>query len=259
MEQTGKKQALQIAIASYDASWLRVVGNYLAEQEGIGHIDCYGRGSLLLEALKEGVSPQVLVMDEQLQDIDLIAFMQGYIGLRLAENPIVIGVCSKQYLGYTGNLISLGMTDFIAKPVRMQGLHARILELYHEHGGGRVRAYCEACCQDWGVEVNESAAYLIDAVRVACDAVEKLAVRKEIVWCVAKRHDCSVDAVDSSLRRLIDKLESKAAPDYLAFKQSIGFADKKMAVGPLIFAMRAELNGEKTMQKAQCKEVAMVR
>ncbi len=259
MKQNSEKQAIQVAIASYDASWLRVAGNYLAEQMGIGHIDCYGRGGLLLAALKEGVSPQVLVMDEQLQDMDLLTFMQGYIGLHLPNQPIVIGVCSKQYLGYTGNLISLGMTDFIAKPVRMQGLHARILELYHEQGGGRVREYCEACYRNWGIEANESTAYLTDAVRVASDAVEKLALRKEIVWGVAKRHDCSVDAVDSSLRRLIDKLEQKATPEYLVFKQSIGFSNKKMAVGPLIFAMRAQINGEKPTQKAPRKEVAVAK
>ncbi len=254
MKHKSREQTVQIAIASYDASWLRVAGNYLAEQEGIGHIDCYGRGRLLLAALEEGVSPQVLVLDEQLQDMDLLAFMQGYVALHLAQRPIVIGLCSKQYLGYTGNLISLGLTDFIAKPVRMQSLCTRILELYHEHSGGRVRAYCETCYQNWGIEINESANYLTDAVRVASDAIEKLAVRKEIVWCVAKRHDCSVDAVDSSLRRLIDKLEQKATPEYLAFKQSIGFADKKMAVGPLIFALKEQLNGANTTPKTAKKE-----
>ncbi len=248
MEYKQGLQEMRVVIASYDASWLRVSGNYLSEQDGIGHVDCYGRGTLLLTALKEGIAPDIIVLDEQLQDMDLLAFMQAYASLRLKRGPVIIGLCSKQYLGYTGNLIFLGMTDFMAKPIYMNVLYERIVRLYHAQDSDKVKTYCEALYQDWGIGHGESTIYLMDAVRVASDSVEKLAVRKEILWSVGVLHDCSSNAVDSSLRRLIERLEKKSTPGYLAFKERIGYANQSISVSILIYAMKEQLAQQALLQ-----------
>lgn len=241
MEYKHESQKLHLVLASYDASWLRVAGNYLSEQDGIGHVDCYGRAALLLTALKEGIAPQVIVLDEQLQDMDLLGFMQAYASLRRTEKPVIIGLCSKQYLGYTGNLIFLGLTDFMAKPIYMHALYERVIRLHHAQDSDRIKSFCEARYQEWGAKPSESTMYLTDAVRVASDSVERLAVRKEILWGVGELHGCSSDAVDSSLRRLIERLEKKPTQGYLAFKERIGYAGKKIPVKILISALQEQL------------------
>ncbi len=247
----GEVQPIRVAVASYDSAWLRVVEKYFEEQDAVAAVEYYKRGKQLLTALENGWMPQVLVIDEQMQDVDLLSFMQEYHQLRLQEKPIVLGVCHKRYLGYTGNLFSLGLTDFIAKPVRLSAVMERVLQLHNERAGGRVKTFCEAQYQAWGLERMDSAIYLTDAIKIVTDTLEKLAIRKEIVWQVAELHGCSHQAVDSALRRLIDKFEKAQTAEYVLFKQEMGLGEDRPSVGALVSALKEKLLAETALQELQ--------
>lgn len=251
MKDEKEKNVIQIAVVSYDSRWLRVVADYFAELDVFGDADYYGRAHQLLSSLKENAIPHVIIVDEQMHDMDLLAFMKEYAALRLQERPIVLGLCDKRYLGYTGNLIALGLTDFMAKPIRLANLAQRVLELYRERMGGRVQSHCEALYDAWGLERSDNTTYLTDAVKIASDTTEKLAVRKEIVWCVGEIHCCSKDAVDSALRRLIDRLEKISAPAYLAFKEELHLKKAKPSVGAVIYGMKDKIEQMEFAQQLQ--------
>ncbi len=236
-----RNEALSVALASYDESWLRVVANYLGEQSEIGNVTCYQKGAHLLSDLEHDCIPQIVVLDEQLSDMDVQTFLQECAVLPASNKPILLGLCSKRYLGYTGHLLSLGLADYLFKPLQLSSLVARMVQLQHSYAGGNVKALCDELYRQWGVEACDSTVYLTDAVRIANDAAEKLALRKEIVWQVAQLHGCSRTAIDSALRRLIDRLEKTATPAYLDFKQERHFGTQKPAVGNLIKAMIYQL------------------
>ncbi len=238
------EEDLHIAVASYDANWLRVVGCYCSEQPEIAQCHCYGRGKLLLQSLAEGLEVHVMVVDEQLQDLDLASFAEAYAALPLERRPVFIGVGCKRYLGYLSNLFSFGLTDFMAKPFELASLKRRMIRLYYEQSGGIVKQFCENLYANWKLELTDNTAYLTNAVRIACDASEKLSVRKEIVWSVAELHGCTHEAVDSNLRRLIKRLEEKAAPAYLDFKEENALPCKKLQVGQLVYAMDRQYRKE---------------
>lgn len=254
MKEGKKTKMLRIAVASYDASWLRVVANYLQERKEFGVIDCYARGNLLLEALSEGVVPDVVIVDEQMQDVDLFDFMQTYASLHLSNHVVLLGLCNKRYLGCTGNLLSLGLTDFMAKPIQLNNLTERILQLYQANMGGRVKEVCETLYADWKLEINDSCHYLTDAVRIANDSAEKLAIGKEIVWSVAELHGSTPHAVDSALRRLVDKLECGKKPSYLAFKCETGLGQAKPTVKMLVYAIKYKLSTIEETSKRDMQE-----
>ncbi|MFI3169859.1 MAG: response regulator [Faecalibacterium sp.] len=257
MKDSKNIQTIRIAVASYDASWLRVVANYLQERKEFSVVDCYARGKLLLEALSEGVAPDVVIVDEQMQDVDLFDFMQTYASLHLSNHVVLLGLCNKRYLGYTGNLLSLGLTDFMAKPIQLSNLTERILQLHQTNMGGRVKDVCESLYVDWKLEINDSCHYLTDAVRIANDSAEKLAIGKEIVWNVAELHGSTPHAVDSALRRLVEKLECGKIASYLDFKSETGLGQEKPTVKMLVYAIKYKLGTIEETANGNMQESAL--
>lgn len=248
-----EKQGLKIALLSHDPHWMRVVANYCVEQDAFGWVDCYLFGKQLLAALEEGLQPEIIILDETMRDndMDLLLFMQAYQALHLEKKPIVLGVCTRRHIGYTGELLALGMADFVTNPGNLQMIAERALRLYQEEKSGRVNCFCEGLYRDWLLEESDGRNYLTDAVKISSDATRKLAIRKEIIWGVAEHHDSTRQAIDSALRRVIDKLEKRQAPEYCAFKARVGWHSARPSVGQLVEAMKQALlqsQGENTMQ-----------
>ena len=75
---------------------------------------------------------------------------------------------------------------------------------------------------------------------------QKLAIRKEILQAVSEQFEASVTAVDSGIRRMVDQLEARPGPAWLAFKADTGLGSGKPTTGKLIYAVRSAVLRQKT-------------
>ncbi len=229
--------AIELAIASYDARFLRVAGGYFVQRNVFGGVHAYGRGKVLLDALARGEALHILVIDEQLQDMDLLAFLQGLEALSLRTRPMVFALCAQRRFGEAGELLAHGADDCFVKPFQLAALVQRIEWLY-EKKNGAITQVCERLYRDWGILQEESGTvYLTQAVTMMAQSPEKLAIRKEILASVGQTHGCSALAVDSAIRRLIKRAETGAAPAYAQFKRDMGLSGA-LNTKQLLYAMK---------------------
>ena len=102
--------------------------------------------------------------------------------------------------------------------------------------------FCRRMLSEWGVGPAESAAkYLVDAVAVpeVDEDGRPLALRKQILQAVAERHEMSVAAVDSALRRFVEVRELQHSPAWEKFKKNNGLDKQKLTAGKVIMTLRA--------------------
>ena len=98
---------------------------------------------------------------------------------------------------------------------------------------------CNRLYEAWGIPQGDvNAAYLSHAVGIVCSTSQKLAIRKEILQAVSEQFETSVTAVESGIRRMVDQLEEKPTPAWLAFKADTRLGSGKPTTGKLIYAVR---------------------
>ena len=66
------------------------------------------------------------------------------------------------------------------------------------------------------------------------------------VQAVSEQFEASVTAVDSGIRRMVDQLEARPGPAWLAFKADTGLGSGKPTTGKLIYAVRSAVLRQKT-------------
>lgn len=98
---------------------------------------------------------------------------------------------------------------------------------------------CNWLYEAWDIPQGDiNAAYLSHAVSIVCSTSQKLAIRKEILQAVSEQFETSVTAVESGIRRMVDQLEEKPTPAWLAFKADTRLGSGKPTTGKLIYAVR---------------------
>ncbi len=233
-----RTEKLCIAYISYDENLLRVAGKYFSEQSNFAEVRVYKRGDTLINNLRNGLKQDIIILDEQLQDNDILGFLQEYSSADIAQSSIIIALCSKGYLTYTGVLLSQGVDYCMVKPFQMSTLVQRIF-LLHQAKTGKAKLFCDIMYKKWGIKDDiVNCNYLTDAVMIAYAREEKLAIRKEILLPIATARGVSIVAVDSALRRLIEYTERLSTPEYLAFKKSNGLDSERPKIGWLIYAIK---------------------
>ncbi len=72
---------------------------------------------------------------------------------------------------------------------------------------------CQELYEGWGIQLPDvNCNYLSCAVGVVYGTSQKLAIRKEILQVVSEQYDVSVSAVDSGIRRMIDRWKQSPRP-----------------------------------------------
>ena len=108
-----------------------------------------------------------------------------------------------------------------------------------ERQNRQLEQRCSQLYAAWGIPQGDvNAGYLSGAVGIACSTSQKLAIRKEILQAVSEQFDTSVAAVESGIRRMVDQLEEKPTPAWLAFKADTRLGNGKPTTGKLIYAVR---------------------
>lgn len=214
---------LQVALASYDLRELRVQKRYLQEQGTAIVCTCFCSGEKLLAQLRQGVRYDAVVLCSELTDLS-------------KERPTLL-------IQSHGRSSGTALQKFREGCYCVEGTELKRLlwQLYRMPGrqNRQLEQRCSQLYAAWGIPQGDvNAGYLSGAVGIACSTSQKLAIRKEILQAVSEQFDTSVAAVESGIRRMVDQLEEKPTPAWLAFKADTRLGSGKPTTGKLIYAVR---------------------
>lgn len=245
MRQTEGPHGLDTAICSYDVQSLRVLGNYLLEYGGFRSCTAYCSGKELLDALINGQHYDIVILEEHLQDMDAARFLHDCQQLHLPNRPITVLLASGSCWRVRKQMPE-GTDQCFLEPIHLETVARQLRNFYNGKESGeaaQIARFCAQLCHSWGVRGEPaSLAYLADACALLIGSDEHLAIRKEILMAVGEKRGVSVAAVDSGLRRLIDRMEEANTPAYCQFKQAAGLHAQRPTIGQLLYTIRAYWN-----------------
>lgn len=227
---------LNVALANYDPRELRVQKRYLEEQSSYIHCCGYQNGQELLEELRKTRHYDVIVLGSRLEDMDEMEFLVAL--RRITPIPPLLLFHERRdsantalYLHTNGAMQRSELSSLLGELDRMSGRQLT-----------QVEKICQQLYAEWGIDHPDiNCGYLTSALRIACGAEQKLALRKELLQQVSEEYHVSVAAVDSGLRRMVNECEAQGSAGWLAFKHANGLDNKKPSIGKLIYAARAQL------------------
>ena len=230
-EQTAQ---LQVALASYDLKELRVQKRYLQEQGTALACTCFCSGEKLFAQLQQGVHYDAVVLCSELPDMSKEQFVSRL--YQLKERPVLLVQSHGRSRGAALQKIRDGY--YCVEGTELKKL---LWQLYRMSGqqSRQPEPLCNRLYEAWGIPQGDvNAAYLSHAVGIVCSTSQKLAIRKEILQAVSEQFETSVTAVESGIRRMVDQLEEKPTPAWLAFKADTRLGSGKPTTGKLIYAVR---------------------
>ena len=238
MKKANESQDLRTGLCSYDGYTMEALASFLHEYGGFGRCVAYYGGRNLLRELASGQHFDVLILDEQMQDMDAVQFLEEYRMLHIKEEPLTMLLASQRFLFQSGRMLQQPADCCFVKPIHVGLLAQRALTFYNNEKKRRdIR--CVELCRAWGVqEDTRNVAYMADAVAIVLAAGDQLAVRKEIILKVGEAHGVSISAVDSGLRRLIGEMEAADTAEYRAFKQAAGLETRRPTIKSLLCAIK---------------------
>jgi len=231
--------SLRVALASYDLQEIRVQKRYLEEQNAFIRCRGYQNGRKLLNELKQSDCYDVIVLSSQLEDMDDVDFLAQL--RQLTPKPLLLLFDCGHHAESAASCLRSDGNCYMIKQTDLKNL---LKELYKVPGGGMVRteALCRQLYNEWGIHRSDTKCdYLTSALRIACAAEDRLAIRKEVLRQVGREYHVSVSAVDSGIRRMVDELEERQHEGWRNFKEQSGFGMEKPTTGKLIYAAREQL------------------
>lgn len=237
MNEERKTARLRVALVSYDPQELRVWHNYLAEQSTDILCSEYRSGEEILQLLRKGQAVDVVVLGNELEDMDSRAFMDRMRKLR--RKPLLLLQDDSRRERSAAASLSPDGLYYLIRQTSLKDL-LRVLRSTAGLSRETPEQMCRRLYAEWGVvQQDTNCDYLTEAVCIASQSTERLAIRKEILQNVAERHRVTVAAVDSGLRRLIENFEARQTPAWKEFKQQRELEGRKVTAGKLIYALRA--------------------
>lgn len=233
---------LQVALASYDLKELRVQKRYLQEQGTAIDCTCFCSGEKLLAQLRQGVRYDAVVLCSELTDLPAEQFVRQF--YQLKERPMLLIQSHGRSSGTALQKLREGC--YCVEGTELKRL---LWQLYRMPGqqNQQLEQQCGQLYETWGISrADINARYLTCAVSIVCSTSQKLAIRKEILQAVSEQFEASVTAVDSGIRRMVDQLEARPGPAWLAFKADTGLGSGKPTTGKLIYAVRSAVLRQKT-------------
>ncbi len=233
---------LRVALASYDLKELRVQKRYLQEQGNAIECACFCSGEKLMQRLQQGTRYDAVVLCSELADMSMEQFARQL--YQLKDRPVLL----VQRAGRRRDAVLPGSHDgcYCVEGTELKKL---LWQLYRMPGqqNQQLEQQCGQLYETWGISRTDiNARYLTCAVSIVCSTSQKLAIRKEILQAVSEQFETSVTAVDSGIRRMVDQLEAKPNPAWLAFKADTRLGSGKPTTGKLIYAVRGVVLRQKT-------------
>jgi CheY-like chemotaxis protein len=200
------------------------------DEEQIGNIRLYARyqhevnlcgtvcrGNSVLDVLHGCVIPDVLVLDDFLQNMNLLALLEEILRLKMKNRPVTIVTVNRYDSGMCDRLSSLGADSFLAKPYRLSDLFHTVVTLgtksslltqrrLHEH----INWYFNAMQADFS---SCGTWYLRCAVEktAACDSSYAI---NQIYDKIAAQEHVTSNAVATGIRRAIQQIQQMNTEQY---------------------------------------------
>ena len=192
----------------------------------------------MLQVLKQRGLVDVVVLGSELEDMDSMEFLTRMSKLR--TKPLLL-LQDRRYRPEAA--VSAARPDGACYLIQQSSLRDMVQTLLVSRGlpMESPTQFCRRMLSEWGVSPAESAAkYLVDAVAVpeVDEDGRPLALRKQILQAVAERHEMSVAAVDSALRRFVEVRELQHSLAWEKFKKNNGLDKQKLTAGKVIMTLR---------------------
>lgn len=229
---------MQIALVSYDPKELRVQKNYLQEQSKMMRCACYQSGNRLLRQLQQGRCFHAVVLCGEMEDMDCEQFVRQFRLIGHRPPLVLFDEIGRRSAGFVRRFEQDAC--YCVQHSDLRELLQRLYQLPVLEYSAQRR--CEILYESWDHDPKQAAfVYLTEAVCIALTSEQRLSVRKELLQRVSEQYDVSLTAVDSSIRRMIDRLEKEVQTSWQQFKQEYGFERTKPTTGKLIYAIRQYL------------------
>ena len=241
---------LWIAIASYDARFFRICQNYITCMERDAfRCDVYQSGQELLMALENGFPYRAVLLDNALSDMDASDFCARLHDLTPKCRPwlLLVPTCSvDEFCGLVRARDASQPDAADVRKMELSGLNSLLYDLESMLRAQNAQTDSDTVLiqllMHWGEHPGSlGAQYLQECMELAVRCEPHFAIRKDVLLPVGKRHSVTVLAVDSGIRRLIDKLDALNKPAWQAFKQRRCSQDDNLTTGKFIYAVRDEL------------------
>ena len=237
-----------IAIASYDPRFLRLCQKCL--DKAVFRCTVYQSGEDLLYDLQNGFYYQAILLDNALLDMDTAEFCR-----RLREPPMLCqpwlvlvptrNANSLYSLLRAGDTAQLELEMKHASTPDLSSLNSMLFDLKSILHAQELQADTDLLTQHlvrWGVQPGAlGCGYLREAVHLALQSESHLAIRKGILLPIGERHNVTVGAVDSGIRRLIDLLNAQNTAAWQDFNRRRNPQGHKLTTRKFIYAVRDEL------------------
>lgn len=221
-----KSRAIRIFIADGRKSQLENLRVFIEAQPDLELAGCTTETGQLVEALKNGVEADAVIVDMILQGRGALYALQTLNGLHLAHKPRILLTTANTDATIHSRYMEAGAEMVVMKPYLMADLletvrmlcsdgtayrNHRLNELAHIHLE-RMHATPDASGY-W---------YTMAALRLLAVTDEPYSVCKEMYRAVAEEMGVSLNAVESGIRRLIEAIDAKQPAEYREMREYLG-------------------------------------
>lgn len=244
-------ESTEILIVDDDPDIVEILTEFLEEKDY--QVRAAFDGTQMFQALKQGGSPELIILDVMLPDTDGLTLCKKL--REFYDKPILmLSAAAAESDRVVG--LELGADDYLPKPFSLSELHARIIALLRRHRGylkdqkspGSTRIVYSF--DDWILDtdkrqlIQENAVVRLspveyDLLQVFVRHPQQQLSREQLSDLCQRRDDSSlVRTIDSQIRRLRKKLElDSKRPKYIKTVRNLGYifeADVKQKEIPII-------------------------
>lgn len=241
MKKKRESSRLRLALASYDASELRVHEKYLLKFGNFEVCQGYQYGEPLLRELRSGGDYDVVLLDDELRDMDALQFMAAFYSIDKSRRPMLVLLSNGGRQENSDAVLHPRKNYCIIKPYDLRTLNTE-LQILCSLQSGNLQVLVQHLYQEWGVKKATAGwEYLTEAVECTLASDRKLLLTKEILLPVAEKAGVDAKAVESGIRRVLEDLNRRMVPAWRSFKEQYSDENGKLTPHDFIYAIRAEV------------------
>ena len=183
-------------------------------------------GRELLEQLRSGLNPQVLVLDALLPDMGILTLIQEIRALHLEPEPILLIAIPAPEQGAARRAVqAFGDCQLILKPFRMKELFDEIYLLgagADEYRLYRARSCCRRLLRELRADPAMSGCDYIEQMLLYALTAERSLPMASLYQLVAQDNDTQESSITAAVSRLSQKMQRQGTPLYRELCQRCG-------------------------------------
>ena len=210
-------------------------------------------GTQIVEKLKSGEMPDVLLMDGFMSRLDALGVLRELDAMRLERRPMVMVLSSADNQRFEGEVLRSGADYYFLKPYNPAMLAERIVQFSSIHNANAnssgvkdLEVVVSQIMHQIGVPAHiRGYQYLREAVRLTLEKPEMInRITKELYPTVARRFGTSSSKVERAIRHAIEVAWGRGRIDVLdqVFGPNVCSLDNKPTNGEFIALVAGKLS-----------------